>query len=98
MISPWLAPAPSADYLRRQAVDPGPRSLPPDHPGRPGKPVRVEHEYVSHGALALLAGLDVHTGKVFAATPATTGIKPFMNLIGQVMSPGTRQSRSCGLK
>jgi DDE superfamily endonuclease len=28
----------------------------------------------------------VHTGKVFAATPATTGIKPFMNLIGQVMS------------
>ncbi len=28
----------------------------------------------------------MHTGKVFAATPATTGIKPFMNLIGQVMS------------
>ncbi len=52
----------------------------------PGKPVRVEHEYVRHGALALLAGLDVHTGKVFAATPATTGIKPFMDLIGQVMS------------
>src|SRR6266852_991149 len=52
----------------------------------PGKPVRVEHEYVRHGALALLAGLDVHTGKVFAATPATTGLKPFMDLIGQVMS------------
>jgi transposase len=48
--------------------------------------VRVEHEYVRHGALALLAALDVHTGKVFASTPATTGIKPFMNLIGQVMS------------
>ena len=43
-------------------------------------------EYVRHGALALLAGLDVHTGKVFASTPATTGIKPFMDLIGQVMS------------
>ena len=48
--------------------------------------MRVEHEYVRHGALALLAGLDVHTGKVFAVTPATTGIKPFMDLIGQVMS------------
>ena len=52
----------------------------PTAPAAPGKPVRVEHEYVRHGALALLAGLDVHTGKVFAATPATTGIKPFMDL------------------
>ena len=59
----------------------------PTAPAAPGKPVRVEHEYVRHGALALLAGLDVHTGKVFAATPATTGITPFMDLIGQVMSP-----------
>ena len=58
----------------------------PTTPAALGKPVRVEHEYVRHGALALLAGLDVHTGKVFAATPATTGIKPFMDLIGQVMS------------
>ena len=48
--------------------------------------MRVEHEYVRHGALALLAALDVHTGTVFAATPATTGIVPFMDLIGQVMS------------
>lgn len=54
-------------------------------PARAGQPVRVEHEYVRHGALALLAALDVHTGTVFAATPATTGIAPFMNLIGQVM-------------
>ena len=51
-----------------------------------GRPVRVEHEYVRHGALALLAALDVHTGKVFAATPDTTGIAPFMDLMGQVMS------------
>src|SRR5579859_4472106 len=51
-----------------------------------GRPVRVEHEYVRHGALALLAALDVRTGKVFAATPDTTGIAPFMDLIGQVMS------------
>ncbi len=54
-------------------------------PAAPGRPARVEHEYVRHGALALLAGLDVHTGKVFASTPATTGIVPFMNLAGQVM-------------
>ncbi len=58
----------------------------PTAPAGPGKPVRVEHEYVRHGALALLAALDVHTGKVFAATPATTGITLFMDLMGQVMS------------
>ena len=50
------------------------------------RPVRVEHEYERHGALALLAGLDVHTGKVFASTPGTTGIVPFMDLVGQVMT------------
>jgi len=55
-------------------------------PAAPGKPVRVEHEYVRHGALALLAGLDVRTGRVFASTPGTTGIKPFMELAGQVMA------------
>ena len=58
----------------------------PTLPAARGNPVRVEHEYVRHGALALLAGLDVHTGKVFASTPATTGIKPFMDLAGQVMA------------
>jgi transposase len=58
----------------------------PTAPAGPGKPVRVEHEYVRHGALALLAALDVHTGKVFASTPAATGITPFMDLMGQVMS------------
>lgn len=58
----------------------------PTVPAGPGRPVRVEHEYVRHGALALLAALDVHTGKVFATTPEATGITPFMDLIGQVMS------------
>jgi transposase len=58
----------------------------PTAPAARGRPVRVEHEYVRHGALALLAALDVHTGTVFAATPDTTGITPFMDLIGQVMS------------
>jgi len=55
-------------------------------PAAPGHPMRVEHEYVRHGALALLAALDVRTGKVFAATPQTTGIKPFMTLMDQVMT------------
>jgi DDE superfamily endonuclease len=53
-----------------------------------GRPMRVEHEYQRQGALALLAVLDVRTGKVFASTPATTGITPFMDLIGQVMNTG----------
>ena len=55
-------------------------------PAASGRPARVEHEYVRHGALALLAGLDVHTGQVFASTPKTTGIAPFMELAGQVMA------------
>jgi transposase len=55
-------------------------------PAAPGRPVRVEHEYVRHGALALLAGLDVRAGKVFASTPKATGIAPFMDLVGQVMA------------
>jgi transposase len=58
----------------------------PTVPAARSTPVRVEHEYVRHGALALLAALDVHTGKVFAATPDTTGITPFMDLMGRVMS------------
>jgi transposase len=58
----------------------------PTAPAARGKPVRVEHEYVRHGALALLAAVDVHTGKVFAATPATAGIVPFTDLMSQVMS------------
>ncbi|MGH3410014.1 MAG: IS630 family transposase [Streptosporangiaceae bacterium] len=54
-------------------------------PGR-GRPMRVEHEYKRNGALALLACLDVHTGTVFASTPATTGIVPFTDLMGTVMA------------
>ena len=57
----------------------------PATPAGRGTPVRVEHEYVRHGALALLAALDVRTGKVFASTPEATGIAPFMDLMSQVM-------------
>jgi len=52
----------------------------------PGQPMRVEHEYQRKGALALLAALDVHTGTVFASTPKTTGIAPFMALMDQIMT------------
>ena len=62
------------------------RCHPASPPGR-GRPARVEHEYDREGALALLAALDVHTGRIpAAATPDTTGIAAFMDLMGQVMS------------
>ncbi len=62
------------------------RRLHPTVPAARGRPVRYEHEYKRQGSLALLAGLDVHTGQVFASTPLTTGITPFMDLAGQVMA------------
>jgi transposase len=62
------------------------RRLHPTLPAAPGRAVRYEHEYKRQGSLALLAGLDVHTGQVFASTPRTTGITPFMDLAGQVMA------------
>jgi hypothetical protein len=51
----------------------------------PGRVARVEHEHERNGALALLACYDVHAGTVSATTPKTTGIAPFMELMGQVM-------------
>jgi DDE superfamily endonuclease len=63
-------------------------------PAAPGRLVRYEHEYKRKGSLALLAGLDVHTGQVFAATPVTTGITLFMDLADQVMArPEYRNAR-----
>ncbi len=55
-------------------------------PPLPGKAMRVEHEYQRGGALALLAGLDIRTGKVFGSCPPTTGITPFMALVDQILS------------
>ena len=55
----------------------------------------MEHEYVRHGALALLAGLDVHTGKAYACTPKTTGIVPFTDLAGEVMDRPSRTRPAC---
>jgi transposase len=55
-------------------------------PAAPGRTARVEHEYERRGALALLACLDVHSGRVLASTPPATGIAPFMDLMGKVMA------------
>jgi transposase len=69
---------PSIQARERRHPSTGPR---PGHPG-----IRVEHEYIRHGALALLAGLDVHTGQVIADYPATTGIDAFMDLVDTLMA------------
>lgn len=55
--------------------------VPPDS----DHPILVEHEYVRHGALALLAAMDTQTGSVIGRTEETTGIAPFMRLVDQVM-------------
>jgi transposase len=88
-------------YYQGKRLAPGDRILSVDakpsiqarvrcHPASPparGQPMRVEHEYDRAGALALLAVLDVHTGTVAAAaTPPTTGIAQFMDVMGQVMA------------
>jgi hypothetical protein len=57
----------------------------PSLPTRPGKPMRVEHEYARGGAWTSLAALDVHRAKVFGHCEATTDIAPFERLIEQVM-------------
>ena len=51
-----------------------------------GRPGRVEHEYERRGALAYVAGWDVHRAKVFGRCEPTTGIEPFHRLVNQVMS------------
>jgi hypothetical protein len=48
--------------------------------------LRVEHEYDRGGALAYLAGWDVHRAKIFGRCEPTTGIAPFGRLVDQVMT------------
>jgi len=47
--------------------------------------MKVEHEYKRCGALAYIAGLDVHRGKLFGRCEKKTGIAPFDRLVDQVM-------------
>ena len=51
----------------KTSLQPRPRKA-PTLAAPPGRPVRVEHEYVRKGALNLLAGFDPRTGKVYATT------------------------------
>jgi hypothetical protein len=48
--------------------------------------MRVEHEYERGGALAYLAAWDAHRARLFGRCEPSTGIKPFGNLVEQVMS------------
>jgi hypothetical protein len=58
------------------------RTLPPGK----ARTMRVNHDYDRGGALAYLAAWDVGQAKVFGHCAASTGIKPFMALVEQVMT------------
>jgi transposase-like protein len=53
----------------------------PDHPMKPGQPVRREFEYERHGTLSLLAGLEVAGGKVQAYCRPTRNEADFLALV-----------------
>lgn len=55
-------------------------------PTGPGRPQRVEFEYIRHGTLAYLAAYDVHHAHVFGQTAPKTGIEPFTQLVNHVMN------------
>lgn len=61
---------------------------------QPGRPMRVEHEYVRKGAWAYLAAWDVHQARVFGRCEHKTGIAPFGRLVRQVMSREPYRSAS----
>ncbi|WP_427017772.1 IS630 family transposase [Pseudarthrobacter sp. P1] len=59
------------------------------HPGLapgPGRTRRVEFEYRRGGTLAYFAAYDVHRARVIGTTAPTTGIAPFTELAGKVMT------------
>jgi len=59
------------------------------HPTAPpysGEPMRVEHEYTRGGAWTYLAAWDVHRARILGRCEAKSGIKPFAQLVDQVMS------------
>lgn len=61
---------------------------------QPGRPMRVEHEYVRKGALAYLAAWDVQRAQIFGRCERKTGIAPFGRLVRQVMSREPYRSAS----
>jgi hypothetical protein len=48
--------------------------------------LRVNHDYDRGGALAYLAAYDVGQAKVYGRCAPSTGIKPFMALVAQIMT------------
>jgi transposase len=59
------------------------------HPGRPPGPDhtrRVEFEYRRGGTLAYFAAYDVHHARVLGTIAPKTGIEPFTELVGHVMT------------
>jgi transposase len=59
------------------------------HPTLPpgvSRAMRVSHDYDRGGAVAYLAGYDVHRAQVFGRCEDTTGIEPFARLVTQVMT------------
>jgi len=61
---------------------------------QPGRPLRVEHEYVRKGAWAYLAAWDVRQARIFGRCERMTGIAPFGRLVRQVMSREPYRSAS----
>jgi transposase len=57
----------------------------PTVPPQPGQAGLVEFEYKRHGTVAYLAALDVFRAKVFGQVGDTTGIRPFGQLVEEVM-------------
>lgn len=57
----------------------------PDHPMAPGQPVRLEFEYERHGTQALLAGLNVATGRVLGQVRETRKENDFVDLIDSIV-------------
>lgn len=85
----WLgAPLGSDDYVisadEKTSIQARKR-LAPTKPCAPGRTARVEFEYKRQGALAYMAGWDVHRAKVFGLCTQTTGIDSFRSLVDLVM-------------
>ena len=57
----------------------------PTQPPRPGKVMRVEHEYVRGGALAYLVAWDVHRAKLFGRCEPKANIEAFDQLVAEIM-------------
>lgn len=58
----------------------------PTIPAKPGRAMRVSHDYRRGGALAYLAAYDVHNARVFGRCEQKTGIDTFTALVDQVMA------------